>query len=240
MFPVLQHLREAGVDIQRVVRSDAVRDLLQAVAQAGIGVDNTGGTFCDANQFVSRVVFVHRLAIRQHIPIIVPLHGLSVDGRQPVGGIIGVGGLAFDGGFRQAVAHGVIGVVVVVTGTVIGGCQAGEAVIRVVDGHRVAAGVAAGQCDYGIGAARQGTGIFGAAPELSAVEVTAEAVGTLRQGEGHLAILAGCTGVAFVRGAVKRVDLHAFERGMVNAFNAQGHGDGDGHVNGISIYEKWS
>ena len=129
---------------------------------------------------------------------------------------------------------------VIIAAAVIGGRQAGEAVIGVVDGHRAAAGIAARQGDGGAGASRQGAGIFGAAPELCAIEVTAEAVGTLRQGEGHLAILAGCTGVAFVRGAVKRVDLHAFERGMVNAFNAQGHGDGDGHVNGISIYEKWS
>jgi hypothetical protein len=36
-------------------------------------------------------------------------------------------------------------------------------------------------------------------------------------------------GVAFIVGAVKRVDFDAFERGVVNAFGAHGHGDGDGH-----------
>jgi len=70
--------------------------------------------------------------------------------------------------------------VVIVTGTVIGGCQAGEAVIRVIDGYGTAAGVAARQGDGGIGAARQGAGVFGAAPELGAIQVTAEAVVALR------------------------------------------------------------
>ena len=66
-------------------------------------------------------------------------------------------------------------------------------------------------------------------PELCAVEVTAEAIVVLRQCEGHLAILAGCAGVTLVRGAVKRVDFHALERGVVNAFHA--HGQRDGMVN---------
>ena len=228
MFTVLQNLREAGVDIERVVCGDSVRDLLQAVTEAGVGIDNVGSTFCHAHEFIGCVVFVHSLTVSQHVPIVVPLHGLPVYGRQPVGGVIRVRCFAFGGGFVQAVAHGVIGVVVIVTGTVIGGCQAGEAVIGVINGHRAAAGIAAGQGDGGAGAAWQGAGIFGAAPELCAIQVTAEAVVALRQCKGHLAILAGYAGVALVRGAVKRVDLHAFKRGVVNTFHAHGHGDGDG------------
>ena len=123
---------------------------------------------------------------------------------------------------------------VIIAAAVIGGRQAGEAVIGVVDGHRAAAGIAARQGDGGAGASRQGAGIFGAAPELCAIEVSAEAVGPLRQCEGHLAILAGCAGVAFVRGTVKRVDLHAFERGMVNALNAHGQRDDDGYAFSLS------
>jgi len=70
-------------------------------------------------------------------------------------------------------------------------------------------------------------------PELCAIQVTAEAVVTLRQGERHLAILAGCAGVAFVGGTVKRIDFHAFERGVANTFDAHGHGDGDGKKKSI-------
>jgi len=47
----------------RVVSGDAVRDLLQAVTQAGVGVHNAGGAFRNAGQLVGRVVFVQGLEV---------------------------------------------------------------------------------------------------------------------------------------------------------------------------------
>jgi len=60
--------------------------------------------------------------------------------------------------------------VVIVTGTVIGGCQAGEAVIGVVDGNRAMAGVAARQDYAGRRTPGQCAVILRAGPELCAVQ----------------------------------------------------------------------
>lgn len=128
-------MRQPTVDVQRVARRRAASDLLQAVAQTGVFVHDAGCALCEAYEPVGCVVLIGGRPITEHVPVVVPGHGLAVNGGQAVGRIICIGGGLVCGGYAQAVADSVVGVVVEVTIAVIGARQAGEAIIGVVDDH---------------------------------------------------------------------------------------------------------
>ncbi len=126
----------------------------QSVAESIIGEGRGTGCVSEGDQAIGGIVGIGVHAVVEQVAVIVPGVEYAIYSRQTIGVVIDVCVIAEVGLLGEAVADGIVGVVIVFSVAVIRSGQAVKFVVRVVDRHRLrfrgrhgCEGVCWGGCD---------------------------------------------------------------------------------------------
>jgi len=137
-----QNLSQSGVEVEGVLRRRPIDGLRESVAQAVVDVRVRVRPLRHRLQPVGRVVAVCARAVAEQVAVVVPGVGLTIDASETIRIVVDIVGdeggtaCARAHGLRQAVACRIVAVLERAAIAVVGGGEAVERVVAVVDGGR--------------------------------------------------------------------------------------------------------